>query len=191
RGRRRRHHDGRHPGHGHRLQLGRGLDAARLPGVHHDREPLDRGRTGVDHVRPRRPCRSHDDPHVGASHPRHGRRQLGGRGRAGPGQTGVSARVLSTARVQILVERPFYFRRDIGDTGRAYVGAHVAPGSQPGGDLFFAEGTLIDGFNEFLTLFNPSTTPADVEVRYLLEGAPSQTRTYTVGGGARRTIQVY
>jgi hypothetical protein len=110
---------------------------------------------------------------------------------AGPGQTGVSAAVVSTNAVPILVERPFYFKRDFTGAGYAIDGSHVAPGSVPATKLFFAEGNVLDGWDEFLTLFNPAAGSATVTVTYLLEQAPPQTRTYVVPAMSRKTVQVY
>jgi hypothetical protein len=97
----------------------------------------------------------------------------------------------ATNNVPVLVERPFYFKRDFAGNGTPIEGVHVAAGSLPSQQLFFAEGNVLEGWNQFLTLFNPAGAAQDVVVQYLLEGAPSQTRTYAVPAGARKTIQVY
>src|SRR5438445_628578 len=107
---------------------------------------------------------------------------------AGSGQTGVSARVESANGIPILVERPMYFARDLAGTGSPLDGGHVAPGSAPQSTSFFAEGTVLPGWSEFLTLFNPGAATVSVTVDYLLEGAPPQRRTYDVAAGTRRTV---
>lgn len=108
---------------------------------------------------------------------------------AGSGQTGVSARLRATNGQPFLVERPVYFLRDFG--GGPIGGAHIAAASVPRPDWFFGEGTLLSGWYEFLTLYNPGAAPATATVDYLLEEAPQQTRTYVVQGGTRRTVQVF
>jgi hypothetical protein len=108
---------------------------------------------------------------------------------AGPGQTGVSARVRATNGVLFLVERPLYFSHDFGSG--PIDGAHVAAGTFEGDDLFFAEGNVLDKWFEFLTLYNPSDTARTTQATYLLEGATPVTRSYTVAARSRRTVQVY
>ena len=110
---------------------------------------------------------------------------------AGPGQTGVSVHIHSVDGLPIVAERPFYFSRDFAGTGRTIGGGHIAPGSLPSRQMSFAEGNVLPGWYEFLTLFNPSATDQNVSVRYLLEGAPPRTMSYPVGAGTRRTVQVY
>jgi len=109
---------------------------------------------------------------------------------AGPGQTGVSARVQSTNGVPILVERPIYFAHDFG-SGTPIDGGHVAAGVLPQTMWSFAEGNVLPGWFEFVTLYNPGSDVQSVSVDYLLEGAPPQHRTYSVPAGARRTVQVF
>jgi hypothetical protein len=109
---------------------------------------------------------------------------------AGPGQTGVSARVVSSGST-ILAERPFYFRRDIAGSGLPNKGAHVAQGALAATEWFFAEGNVLPGWAEFLSIYNPGLADAIATVEYLLESAPSQTRMYTVASGTRRTVQVF
>jgi hypothetical protein len=125
--------------------------------------------------------------------PRHSRAtvDVSSPGQAGPRQTGVSARVVSTNGVPVVVERPMYFRRDFPGIAATVDGAHDAAGATPRQDWFFAEGNVLGGWDEFLSLFNPSAAAAMVTVEYLLEGAQPRTKTYTVAAGTRRTIQVF
>lgn len=55
---------------------------------------------------------------------------------------------------------------------------------------YFAEGFTGGSFTEFLTLANPNSTPANVQVQYLLGNAPPITKPYLVGANARSTIRV-
>ena len=55
---------------------------------------------------------------------------------------------------------------------------------------FLAEGATGDFFDMFVLLANPTTTPADVEIRYLLTTGEVLTKSYTVAPESRRTIYV-
>ena len=55
---------------------------------------------------------------------------------------------------------------------------------------FLAEGATGDFFDMFVLLANPTTTAADVEVRYLLTTGEVLTKTYVVAPESRRTIYV-
>jgi hypothetical protein len=72
------------------------------------------------------------------------------------------------------------------------VGASLeAAADQPSARWYFAEGATADPFELFYLVQNPGTTPARVQVRYLLpDGAAPITRSYTVGAGSRATIWV-
>ena len=72
------------------------------------------------------------------------------------------------------------------------VGASLeAAAEQPSARWYFAEGSTVDPFELFYLVQNPGTTPARVQVRYLLpDGAAPITRSYTIAGGSRATIWV-
>jgi hypothetical protein len=55
---------------------------------------------------------------------------------------------------------------------------------------FLAEGATGDFFDMFVLLADPTTTAADVEVRYLLTTGEVLTKSYTVAPESRRTIYV-
>jgi len=55
---------------------------------------------------------------------------------------------------------------------------------------YFAEGTTMTGFSEFLTLANPNSGPATVTVTYLLGSGQPVIKMYTVNGNQRATINV-
>ncbi len=85
----------------------------------------------------------------------------------------------------IAAERPMYFSY-AGGVG----GGSVASGSTLSSKTwYFAEGCTREGFDEYLTLMNPETAGADVQVRYLT-GATSVTVSYKVEAGTRATVHV-
>ncbi len=94
----------------------------------------------------------------------------------------VSAHVYSTT--PIVVERPMYFNYG-GWTG----GSDVMGARQPAKKWYFAEGCTRAGFQEYLCLQNPGTSPATVTVIYHMPDE-NLTQDYTVEAGSRRTIDV-
>ncbi|MGH7775843.1 MAG: hypothetical protein ACREPI_01520, partial [Candidatus Dormibacterales bacterium] len=99
----------------------------------------------------------------------------------------VSIRVQGTSTGSFLAERPIYF-----DYNGRWTGGHVAVGATSlSQNLDLAEGHVGNGFDEYLTLFNPSkTTAADVTITYYLKsGAPVQ-QTLTVPAQTRQTVFV-
>lgn len=78
----------------------------------------------------------------------------------------VAMRVTSTQ--PILAERPLYFDFN------GLTGGHVSPGSrQPTTDLVLAEGHVGNGFTEFVTVLNPNSQVASVDITFFLgSGAP-------------------
>ncbi len=79
----------------------------------------------------------------------------------GRGQA-VSARVESTNEVSIVVERPMYFTYGNGITG----GHNVMGATGPRPVWYFAEGYTGTGFDEYLTIMNPSEQDAQVSITY-------------------------
>jgi len=74
-------------------------------------------------------------------------------------------------------------------TGEAY-GSHSERGiPEPRTSWYFAEGATT-AFELFFLLGNPSTTPAEVRVDYLRQGAAGVSRTYVVPAASRLTIWV-
>ena len=95
----------------------------------------------------------------------------------------VSIRI--TSDKPIAAERPMYFIY-----GGSVGGGSVASGSSTTSKTwYFAEGCTREGFDEWLTLMNPGTQSADVQVRYLT-GAAGVTVNYTVEAGTRATVRV-
>lgn len=98
----------------------------------------------------------------------------------------VGIKVETINGVSIVAERPMYFRYNAAING----GHNVMGATAPGSSWLFAEGYTGDGFDEYLVLLNPSAVSADVRITYQLTGAGPQTRTLTVAGNSRATVNV-
>jgi hypothetical protein len=101
--------------------------------------------------------------------------------------TDVSAQLVSTNGVPILVERAMYMTQN----GRVFAAGHDSSGvTSPQARWFLAEGATGSFFDLFILLANPSTTGTTVEVTYLLSGGAPITRQYGLAAQSRRTIYV-
>jgi hypothetical protein len=99
--------------------------------------------------------------------------------------TDVSASITST--LPILVERAMY--RSV--AGQVFAAGHASAGvTAAATSWFLAEGATGTFFDLFILLANPTTTAADVQVRYLLTDGTVLTKTYAVAAESRRTIYV-
>jgi hypothetical protein len=99
--------------------------------------------------------------------------------------TDVSAAI--TATQPIIVERAMYLDRP----GQVFAAGHGSAGVvAPALEWFLAEGATGPFFDLFVLIANPNPTPAAVAVDYLLLGAPSLTKSYTVPANGRFTIPV-
>lgn len=87
--------------------------------------------------------------------------------------------------VPILVERPMYFSYG------GWTGGHVTAGvTSPSSTFYFAEGYTGDGFDEYITVANPNSSPANLNFDYLLNsGSPVHT-SFTIGAKTRETFNV-
>ena len=87
--------------------------------------------------------------------------------------------VVVTATAPVMVERPSYFLNGSGGTAGAsdLVGAPAAAS-----DWFFAEGYTGLGYQEYLTIANPGTTSAAVNITLKSQSGVMQTYAITVGG---------
>ncbi len=85
-----------------------------------------------------------------------------------------------------VAERPMYF------SWSGITGGHDAMGAQSlNTTYYFAEGYTGSGFAEFLTLLNPGTVAAAVNVTYYFnDGSLPKTVAHTVGATSRMTIRV-
>ncbi len=106
----------------------------------------------------------------------------------GPGKN-VSLRVDSL--MPITVERPMYFAYPTAG-GEVLDGGHCVMGvTQPAREWYFAEGTTRPGFDEWLTIQNPSPTQtATIACEYMQASGGSLTRTYGVPPATRATVNV-
>jgi len=55
---------------------------------------------------------------------------------------------------------------------------------------YLAEGTTRDGFEEWTSVMNPSSSPANVQVRYMLASGENKTQGLTVAPRSRSTVDV-
>jgi hypothetical protein len=105
----------------------------------------------------------------------------------GAGHTGVSVKVESNH--ELTAERSMYFDRLMPDG--AANGSHSVLGvSAPQEHWAFAEGSTLSGFDEYLTLSNPGTTPANVAIVFGLDTGPPVSITTTVPPTSRQTMPV-
>ncbi len=114
--------------------------------------------------------------------PAHSRSTVNVNAAVGPGHD-VSTRV--SADRFIVAERPMYF------DFYGWTGGHCTLGATETSRLwYFAEGTTRSGFEEYLTMQNPSGRDARVDITYVLgDGTTVPTEAY-VGAGSRATVNV-
>lgn len=101
--------------------------------------------------------------------------------------------VESTNGTPVFVERAMYFGRPTPTA--PWEGGHgTVAVTAPARDWFFGEGYTTDtpsiGFDTFLLLANPGTTPADVTVDFLLEDAPPIQKRYPLLPTSRENVWV-
>ncbi len=92
----------------------------------------------------------------------------------------------------VVAERSMYFDY-AGRSGRAWAGGHCVAGTTSlANRYYFAEGTTRDGFDEWLSLQNPSDSPMDVTATYCFTSGSLTPlkRSYKVEAGKRLTIYV-
>jgi hypothetical protein len=111
----------------------------------------------------------------------HDAREGVGRGRE------VSARVTTTHPDGIVVERPMYFSYGSGITG----GHNVMGAPDPRQAWYFAEGYTGPGFDEYLTITNPSARDAEVSITYYLKSGAPVVKRLTARANARMTVVVH
>jgi cysteine-rich secretory family protein len=102
---------------------------------------------------------------------------------------GVSVQVLASS--PIIAERPFYVNGFSFGSGSIRDG-HAAFGANGAAkQWYFAEGTTLPGFNEYLTLQNPGLLAANVSIRYMDTNGTVTNRNLTVSAQARSTVEVF
>ena len=93
----------------------------------------------------------------------------------------------------IVAERPMYFSYDSTTSAGSWTGGHVVMGAASlSKSYYFAEGTTRPGFEEYLTLQNPSSAAIQVDATYLLGNGQGSaiTRSCLVGARSRLTVFV-
>ena len=114
--------------------------------------------------------------------PAHSRSTVNVNAAVGPDHD-VSARV--TADRFITCERPMYFDY------YGWTGGHCTIGAQETSRLwYFAEGTTRSGFEEYLTIQNPSDRDARVDITYILGNGTTVPAEAYVGARSRATVNV-
>jgi len=95
----------------------------------------------------------------------------------------VSMKVLSDT-ANLVAERPMYFNYNGVWTG----GSDAIGATAPNTSWYFAEGTTLPNFDEYVTVLNPGDTAASLTFRYMVEGAGEQDVPGSVGPHSRATF---
>jgi hypothetical protein len=99
----------------------------------------------------------------------------------------VSATIVSTNGVPILVERAMYMTVN----GRVFAAGHDSAGvTAPQTSWFLAEGSTGGFFDLFILLANPTATATTVEITYLQAGGTTTVLRYALAAQSRRTVYV-
>jgi hypothetical protein len=102
----------------------------------------------------------------------------------------VSARVETSLAAGIVVERPVYFTYR-GSMGAATGGHTVVGVNAPRLTWYFAEGYTGPGFDEYLTILNPSSRDAAVRITYYLASGDPVVKALTAPAARRTTVAVH
>jgi hypothetical protein len=113
----------------------------------------------------------------------HSRSTVDVNGAVGPYKD-VSARVGSNQ--PIVVERPMYFNYH-----NKWTGGSICAGVPDLSDTWYlAEGATQPGFEEWISLMNPGSDPANVEITYMFPGGATQKQGVSLPPTSRETIMV-
>src|SRR5450759_587553 len=94
--------------------------------------------------------------------------------------------ICHTSGQAIVAERPMYF-----NYGGRISDGNVELGTQaPGKTFYLAEGTTIEGFDEWICILNPGGAGAAVEITYMFPGGSTRRQTVRVAAHSRFTISV-
>jgi hypothetical protein len=96
----------------------------------------------------------------------------------------VSIRVLSET-ANLVAERPMYFNYQGQWTG----GSDALGAAAPGRRWYFAEGTTLPGFDEYVTVLNPGDNTASLTFKYMVEGQGEKDAQGSVGAHSRATFK--
>lgn len=125
---------------------------------------------------------------VSATVPPHRRGTFSAAGQIG---RGLNAGLVLESDTALVAERPMYFNYQGLNANNWTGGSDVVGAGAPGRQWLFAEGTTRPGFEEWLTLMNPGSTPMTVTVAYLLTaGSGKVVRAYDVPPRQRVTVSV-
>ena len=114
--------------------------------------------------------------------PATGRTTVNVNSEAGAGKE-VSMQVQSQT-ADLVAERPMYFNyKGVWTGGSDAVGA-----TAPNNNWYFAEGNTLSGFDEYVTVLNPTGSTANLTFKYMVEGAGEQDVTGSVGAHSRATF---
>jgi hypothetical protein len=102
---------------------------------------------------------------------------------AGAGKE-LSMRAVSTS-ANVVAERPMYFNYKGAWSG----GSDVVGARAPASGWYFAEGTTLSGFDQYVTVMNPQSSTAHLAFHYMVEGAGEHVVDGTVGAGSRATFK--
>ncbi len=109
----------------------------------------------------------------------------------GPNVTGVSTQVKVTSGPAIIAERPMYVNGFSFGSGPIRDGHDAFGANSPATTWYFAEGTTLAGFNEYLTLQNSGSSISNVTVTYFTDSGASVTRTLQLPATSRTTLEVF
>ncbi|TME57701.1 MAG: glycoside hydrolase family 18 protein, partial [Chloroflexi bacterium] len=107
----------------------------------------------------------------------------------GRGLLGVSVRVKSA--LPIVAERPFYVNGHDFGAGPIRDGHDAFGATAAATQWNFAEGTTLPGFYEYLTLQNPGSTAASVQLTYVDFVGRATVKSLTVDAHSRSTVLVF
>jgi hypothetical protein len=102
---------------------------------------------------------------------------------------GVAVEV--TSGLAIIAERPFYVNNFSFGSGAIRDGHDAFGANAPAMVWNLAEGTTLGGFNEYLTLQNPNSASATVDLRYFLDTGQHPIKTTVLPPTSRTTIEVF
>ena len=109
----------------------------------------------------------------------------------GPGVGGVSTQVLVASGPAIIAERPMYVNGLSFGSGPIRDGHDAFGANSPATTWYFAEGTTLAGFNEYLTLQNSGSSISNVTVTYFTDSGALVTRTLQLPATSRTTLEVF
>ena len=108
----------------------------------------------------------------------------------GPGIGGVSVQVLSTGG-PIVAERPFYVNSFNFGSGTIRDGHDAFGAYAPSSDWYFAEGSTLAGFNEYLTLENPNSNDTIARLNYVDDRHRATLKSVPIPMNSRVTVAVF